>query len=141
MDELVVQIGRRGLRPVKGTPGSAGYDLYASVDCCIPSFGRAIVETDIKIRLPRGTYGRIAPRSGLAIKHFIDVGAGVVDSDYRGDIRIVLFNFSENDYHIQRGDRVAQLIVTYIWEGPTMREGVVDEDSMRGLLGFGSTGR
>jgi dUTP pyrophosphatase len=140
MDELVVQVGRRGLRPIKGTPGSAGYDLYASVDCCVPAFGRAIVETDIKICLPPGTYGRIAPRSGLAIKHFIDVGAGVVDSDYRGDIRIVVFNFGETDYHFVRGDRVAQFIVTCIRE-TINREGNVDNDSLRGLLGFGSTGR
>ena len=64
----------------------------------VPAKGKAIVPTDLSIALPHGTYGRVAPRSGLAVKHFIDVGAGVVDSDYRGPLGVVLFNFSEIDF-------------------------------------------
>lgn len=64
----------------------------------IPAKGKAIVPTDLSIALPYGTYGRVAPRSGLAVKHFIDVGAGVVDMDYRGPLGVVLFNFNDQDY-------------------------------------------
>lgn len=66
--------------------------------------------TDIQIAVPNGTYGRVAPRSGLAHKHFIDVGAGVIDQDYRGNVGVILFNFGENVFKVNKGDRIAQLI-------------------------------
>ena len=66
-----------------GSSLAAGYDLYSAYDYEIPAYGKLIAKTDIQIRVPDGTYGRIAPRSGLAAKHFIDIGAGVVDQDYR----------------------------------------------------------
>lgn len=61
--------------------------------------------------MPAGTYGRIAPRSGLAVKNFIDVGAGVIDADYRGQVKILLFNHADVDFEVKEGDRVAQLIL------------------------------
>ncbi len=64
----------------------------------VPARGRAVVPTDLSIKLPAGTYGRVAPRSGLAVKHFIDTGAGVVDEDYRGALGVVLFNHSDVDF-------------------------------------------
>lgn len=70
-----------------------------------------LVDTDISIAVPAGTYGRVAPRSGLASKHSIDVGAGVIDADYRGPVKVLLFNFSEVDFKVEVGERVAQLIV------------------------------
>jgi deoxyuridine 5'-triphosphate nucleotidohydrolase len=70
----------------------------SSADCVIPAKGKAIVPTDIQLALPPNTYGRVAPRSGLAVKHFLDVGAGVIDEDYRGNVGIVMFNFSDVDY-------------------------------------------
>lgn len=70
-----------------------------------------LVDTDISIAVPEGTYGRVAPRSGLAVKHGIDTGAGVIDADYRGPVKVLLFNLSETDFEIQVGDRIAQLIV------------------------------
>lgn len=138
--ECTVQLGRRGLFPIKGSNGSAGYDLYSANSCIVPSFGRLVVDTDLKICLPKGTYGRIAPRSGLAIKHFLDIGGGVIDSDFRGILKVVIFNFSEEDYTIMRGDRIAQLIITPIWEGELVK-GIVDDVTNRGENGFGSTGR
>ena len=68
---------------ISGSSLAAGYDLYSAYDYEIPAYGKLIAKTDIQIRVPDGTYGRIAPRSGLAAKHFIDIGAGVVDQDYR----------------------------------------------------------
>lgn len=83
--------------------------------------------------------GRVAPRSGLAAKHFIDTGAGVIDSDYRGQVKVLLFNHSEQDFAVQEGDRVAQLIIERIYTPEVV---VVEEleESIRGAGGFGSTG-
>jgi len=84
--------------PVRGSTQAAGYDLFACEDAVIPKGGRAVVQTGIHVALPEGHYGRVAPRSGLAVKHGIDVGAGVVDSDYRGLLGVVLFNFGSDDF-------------------------------------------
>lgn len=101
--------------------------------------GKAIVPTDLKVAVPLGTYGRVAPRSGLAAKHFIDVGAGVVDEDYRGPLGVVLFNHSDTPFEVKLGDRVAQFICEKI-----VYPGVVEVDTLeetdRGEGGFGSTG-
>ena len=70
--------------PVRGTEGAAGYDLAAAQTAILPAHGKCLVKTGLAMALPPGSYGRVAPRSGLALKHFIDVGAGVIDSDYRG---------------------------------------------------------
>jgi dUTP pyrophosphatase len=72
--------------------------IYSSSDIVIPAQGKAIVPTDISIAVPSGCYGRVAPRSGLAAKHFLDTGAGVIDEDYRGPVGVVMFNFSKVDY-------------------------------------------
>jgi len=98
-----------------------------------------LVKTDLSIAVPAGTYGRVAPRSGLAWKHSIDVGAGVIDADYRGNVGVILFNHSDKDFKVEIGDRIAQLIIERI-ELPHVQE--VDEldDTIRGGGGFGSTG-
>lgn len=115
--------------------------MYASADATVPCSGtrRALVSTGISIAVPAGTYGRVAPRSGLASKHSIDVGAGVIDADYRGEVRILLFNFGDADFHVKAGDRVAQLVLERIC---TPEVQVVErlEESVRGDGGFGSTG-
>lgn len=97
--------------PTRGSAFAAGYDLYASRPATIPARGRALVETDISIAVPENTYGRVAPRSGLAVKHGIDTGAGVIDADYRGPVKVLLFNVSDEDFSVNEGDRIAQLIV------------------------------
>ena len=97
--------------PTRGSAYAAGYDLYASKATTVPARGKVLVDTDISIAVPAGTYGRVAPRSGLASKHSIDVGAGVIDADYRGPLKVLLFNFSEVDFKVEEGERVAQLIV------------------------------
>jgi dUTP pyrophosphatase len=75
-----------------------------------------LVDTDIAISVPAGTYGRIAPRSGLASKHFIDTGAGVIDADYRGQVKVLLFNHSDKDFEVKEGDRIAQLVLERVSE-------------------------
>ena len=76
--------------------------MCSAHDCIIPARGRGIAKTDLSISIPNGTYARIAPRSGLAVKNFIDTGAGVVDEDYRGNIGVVLFNHGESDFRGQK---------------------------------------
>ena len=78
--------------PTKGTNQAAGYDLYAAQNAEIDPLKRALIKTNISIAIPKGYYGRIAPRSGLAYKNGIDVMAGVIDSDYRGDVGVILYN-------------------------------------------------
>ncbi|QIW95431.1 hypothetical protein AMS68_000949 [Peltaster fructicola] len=97
--------------PTRGSAFAAGYDLYASKAGTIPARGKAMIDTDISIAVPAGTYGRVAPRSGLASKHSIDTGAGVIDADYRGPVKVLLFNFGENEFKVEAGDRIAQLII------------------------------
>eukprot|EP00171_Calliarthron_tuberculosum_P020752 IDg20752t1 len=72
--------------PIRGSPASAGLDLSASVDAVVPPRNKALVKTGLQMRIPTGCYGRVAPRSGLALKKFIDVGAGVIDADYNGEV-------------------------------------------------------
>ena len=100
---------------------------------------RCICPTDLSIACPAGTYGRIAPRSGLTVKFGIHVGAGVVDADYRGPVGVVLFNLGEEPFTIQKGDRIAQLVLESIVLAPVQEVSELDE-TVRGAGGFGSTG-
>ncbi len=126
--------------PCKATVDAAGYDLFASEDTVVPKHGKALVPTGISISMPQGCYGRIAPRSGLAWKKHIDVGAGVIDRDYRGPVGIVLFNHSNEDLPIVAGDRVAQLILERIYHCPVQVVSGDLDTTERGQGGFGSTG-
>ncbi|PWY95705.1 dUTP diphosphatase [Aspergillus sclerotioniger CBS 115572] len=128
-----------GRAPTRGSAFAAGYDMYSSKETVVPAKGKVLVDTGIAIAVPEGTYGRIAPRSGLASKHFIDTGAGVIDADYRGEVKVLLFNFSDVDFTIKEGDRVAQLVLERIYTPEVV---VVEElaESVRGAGGFGSTG-
>ena len=125
--------------PVKGSDGAAGFDLFAAESKSIPSGGRSCVKTDLQISVPKGSYGRIAPRSGLAAKVCVDVGAGVIDADYRGNVLVLLLNFGAEKFEVHRGDRIAQLILEKIHSASATE--VLSLDSTdRGVGGFGSTG-
>jgi dUTP pyrophosphatase len=125
--------------PTRGSAFAAGYDLYSAVKTTIPARGKALVDTQLSIAVPEGTYGRVAPRSGLASKFMIDTGAGVIDSDYRGVVFVLLFNLSEEDFEVQEGDRIAQLIIEQIRTPDVVEVEDLDE-TIRGADGFGSTG-
>ncbi|XP_026532890.1 deoxyuridine 5'-triphosphate nucleotidohydrolase, mitochondrial [Notechis scutatus] len=135
-----VKLTENAFAPSKGSSRSAGYDLYSAYDCEVPAAGKAVVKTDIQIALPTGCYGRVAPRSGLAVNHFIDVGAGVIDEDYRGNVGVVLFNFGKEPFKVKKGDRIAQLICERIYY-PVLEEVKVLDETERGSGGFGSTGQ
>ena len=125
--------------PTRAEPGSAGLDLSASEDIIIQAHKWEAVSTGISLSVPRDCYVRIAPRSGLALKKGIDVGAGVVDSSYRGEIKAILYNHGNTDFEIKRGDRIAQIIFEKIFTNDLVE---VDEltFTQRGIGGFGSTG-
>jgi dUTP pyrophosphatase len=125
--------------PCRGSPGAAGYDLSASRGGCIEAKERRLLAIDLALAIPEGHYGRIAPRSGLAAKKGIDVGAGVIDSDYRGPVHVLLLNNGNEDFHFTRGDRIAQLILERIATPPVAEVESLDSTE-RGAGGFGSTG-
>ena len=135
----VKKLTEDAILPVRGSPYSAGFDLASNVDTVIKAGGKGIVKTGLSICPPHMTYGRIAPRSGLAVKHFIDVGAGVVDEDYRGEVGVVLFNFGDKDFQVKKGDRVAQLVLERISLADVV-EVTELSDTVRGTGGYGSTG-
>ncbi|XP_054244068.1 deoxyuridine 5'-triphosphate nucleotidohydrolase, mitochondrial [Indicator indicator] len=134
------KLSENACTPSRGSARAAGYDLFSAYDCVIPPMEKAVVKTDIQIALPSGCYGRVAPRSGLAAKHFIDVGAGVIDEDYRGNVGVVLFNFGKEAFEVKKGDRIAQLICERICY-PELEEVQALDDTERGEGGFGSTGK
>lgn len=125
--------------PTRGSSLAAGHDLYSIENIVLKARGRVVVSTGIAVAVPPGYYGRVAPRSGLAVKHGIDTAAGVIDADYRGELKVALFNHSDEDYNITEGERVAQLIIEQIFIGDIeVAESL--EDTNRGAGGFGSSG-
>ena len=130
--------------PTRGTPDAAGLDLYASQGVVIHPQNRVLVATGIAAAIPVGYYGRVAPRSGLAVKHGINVLAGVIDCDYRGEIKVLLHNTQNfGDFHIRPGDRIAQLIIEEILMPDVEEVASLEElgTTGRGDKGYGSTGR
>jgi len=126
--------------PLYSHPGDAGADLKASEPSTVPARGKALVPTGLCIELPEAHVGLIWPRSGLAVKHSIDCGAGVVDAKYRGEIKVLLFNHSDKNFTIEPGDRIAQLLVQKVENINFLPVESLDETE-RNEGGFGSTGK
>jgi len=97
-----------------GSAGAAGHDLYASEGTDLPSRGQGMVGTGIAIGLPHSTYTRIAPRCSLAVKHQLTTNPGIIDAYYRGEVRVLLANLGDQPYRVEKGDRIAQLIIQKI---------------------------
>ena len=133
-----IKLSENATAPTYGSDKAAGADLHSACDCTVPPKGKFCVPTDIQIAVPDGCYGRLAPRSGLADKNFIDVGAGVIDPDYRGNVKVLLFNHGDEEFKVNKGDRIAQLICER-YERCQLLESELDETN-RGEGGFGSTG-
>jgi len=129
-----------GALPAYGSPAAAGADLRASEAVEILPGDRHAVATGIKLELPPGHVGLVWPRSGLAVRHGIDTLAGVIDSDYRGEVRVVLVNHGREPFRIATGDRVAQLLLQRVERAAFITSDALAETE-RGEGGFGSTGR
>ncbi len=130
--------------PTYKTEGSAGMDIRASIEkkIILKSGGRLAIPTGLYIELPTNTEAQVRPRSGLAIKHGVTVlnTPGTIDSDYRGEIKVILINLSDQDFEINNGDRIAQLILNSI-EKVSWQNIQVLQETKRGDGGFGSTGK
>jgi dUTP pyrophosphatase len=140
MPLLVKKLHENAVVPSRGSEGAAGYDLSALHDTVVLACDRVAVPTGISMKLPEGTYGQIASRSGLAKKHGLGVLTGTVDEDYRGELHVMLFNTSDRDYVVKAGDRIAQLILVKI-ATPEVAIVIELDDTSRGAGGFGSTGK
>ena len=129
-----------GIVPRYATDGSAGADITASAEVVLPRGARGLVPTGIHLAIPDGFEGQVRPRSGLALKHGVTVlnAPGTIDSDYRGEIKVLLINLGEEQYTVCVGDRIAQLIIAPVVRA-RFNEALIPE-SDRGSGGFGSTG-
>ena len=127
------------IAPTRGSAGAAGYDLYANEDVTIGEGEFTPVSTGVAVAIPPGYYGRIAPRSGLTAKYGIIIGGGVIDKDYRGELK-VLMSCLFGMYKVSRGERIAQLILEKITT-PELEIVTSLDDTDRGSDGFGSTGK
>ena len=129
----------RATLPTRGSSAAAGLDLYSIEVVNLPSLERKLVRTGLAVAIPEGFYGRIAPRSGLATKNGIDVLAGVIDPDYRGEVQCLLHNTGNETVELPAQAKVCQLIIEkIITPDPVWAEDL--PDTVRGSGGFGSTG-
>jgi len=125
--------------PTRGSPRSAGLDLHSAYDVTVPATVNVLVLIGLGIQLPTGYCGHIAPRSGMALHHHIDVGGGIVDEDYRGNLGVILYNHSEIPFVVSRGDRISQFTCQKICY-PILEEVEELDLTKRGEGKFGSSG-
>jgi dUTP pyrophosphatase len=129
--------------PANASPGSAGFDLRAAIadEVVLRPGERLLVPTGLVLEVPPGWEGQVRPRSGLALRHGIGVvnAPGTIDSDYRGEVAVILINLGESPFSLRRGDRIAQLVISRV-ETVEWEEAEALAESGRGGGGFGSTG-
>ena len=129
--------------PVRATNGAAGFDIHAHLErndgyVCVKGGNYEVIDTAIAVAIPEGYVGLILPRSGWAVKNGIDKMAGVIDSDYRGEIKVILTKHDDGVFIVNHGDRIAQLVVVpFVGESEVVED---LDDTKRGANGFGSTG-
>lgn len=142
MNFEVLLLAEPGFEPIYAKPGDAGADLKSTETLTISGGARALVKTGVRIAMPDGYVGLVHPRSGLAAKHGITVlnAPGTVDAGYRGEIMVTLLNTSAEDFSIERGDRIAQLVFQRFERAEFVAVTQLPESS-RGETGFGSSGR
>ena len=134
----VMKVSGDAILPTRGTPLSAGLDLYSTQTVTISPRTRQLIHTGIAVELPIATVGLIWPRSKLAYKHGIDVMAGVIDCDYRGEVGVVLINHGNIEYTVQQGDKIAQMILQ-AYLPYDVRQVYKMEDTERNEQGINST--
>ncbi len=136
-------IAKSNLKPEYRSTGAAGADLRADIDneITLRVGERKIISTGVNVQIPSGFEAQIRPRSGLAMKHGVTVlnSPGTVDSDYRGEIQVILINLGDSPFTIKRGDRIAQIVFSHFWQAEFLPQTSIDGTN-RGESGFGSTG-
>lgn len=134
----IEKIHKDAVIPKRQTSGAAGYDIHCYRGFSIQPRCRMLIPTGIKIKLPKNTYGNIKSRSGLAVKG-IDVAAGTIDEDYRGELFVLLVNNSDKEFIVDNSTRIAQLLIEPVLY-PIVKEVEKLDETKRGKGGFGSTG-
>ena len=134
---LFVKMSSEAVTPTRATEKSVGLDFYSPADYIIPPHSQLLIPTQIKLRIPLGQYGRLASKSGLAILHHLHVGAGVMDPDYTGEIKVLLTNTAQRAHSIVRGDPIAQPILEKV-SLPILRRVKELPPTARGEQGCGS---
>lgn len=124
---------------IKKNKYDAGYDICSNENICVPCKTRKLISTGLYLQIPQGFVGVIKSRSGLSVNEGIEVGAGVIDSTYRGEVKVLLYNHSFNSFPINKGDRIAQLLIIPLYDGEIKEVEELTETD-RGGNGFGSTG-
>ena len=140
--ELLIKVNRSSndvLILKKMYVNSTGHNLFASQIIKVHAGSRALVSIELRMAIPKGFFGRISPRSGLAVNRGILAFSGTIDSGYRGIIYVLLFNFSHDDYIVEKGNRIAQIIFQK-YENVSFLDDTLDFASERGVKGFGSSG-
>ena len=127
--------------PAYAHPTDSGMDLYADIDTVIPAGERKIISTGVRIKLPENTEGQVRSKSGLALKNGLMVlnSPGTIDTNYRGEIQVIMLNTSHTDYTVEKGQKIAQLVICPFYTCE-IAEGTVESDTDRAAGGFGSTG-
>lgn len=141
-DVLIQRVHKNAKVPKYATPGSAGMDLHCVEDFVLPAMTRMLIPTGLKMAIPAGYEGQVRPRSSLSLKHGVTVlnSPGTIDSDYRGEVGVILANLSDSDFTAKVGDRIAQIVFAKVEQLDTAQTLVLPTTS-RGGGGFGSTGR
>lgn len=125
--------------PVRATDGAAGFDLHSTKRIDVPAGQRMLLPTGIACAIPEGWCGQVWPRSGLAVKHGINRLAGLIDSDYRGELHVSLVNHGQDTWEVKEGERIAQLVFVQVLTAAIEVDDL--DDTARGVGGFGSTGK
>ncbi|HEY3781159.1 MAG TPA: dUTP diphosphatase [Fimbriimonadaceae bacterium] len=140
---LLVSVAADGKLPSYATQGAAGLDLCSAEDFELAPMQRRCVSTGLRVAIPQGYEGQVRPRSGLALKMGLGMvnSVGTIDSDYRGEIRVLLINFGSEIVTISRGERIAQMVVCPVTHVEVVQVEQIPMDTVRGEGGFGSTGK
>ena len=139
MNSLAFQrIDERAILPTRGSKAAAGLDLYSIEDLMLEPGERTLARTGLSVAIPEGFYGRVAPRSGLAVKHGLDVMAGVIDSDYRGELQCLIINSGASPISLPARSKICQLIIEHFITPEAVWSDQLNATA-RGACGFGST--
>ena len=139
MKLIIQKIDPSAKLPAYAYEGDAGMDLFSIEDKKVAPGEKVAVRTGLRFAIPKGHAGFVWDKSGVALKHHIKIMAGVIDSNYRGELLVVLTNLGKESYKIDRGAKIAQLVIKPI-ASPEIEEGEIDDETERGEGGFGSSG-
>ena len=136
----IEKLSKNAYMPIRGTKGSSGLDVFSPIEILIPARKDVLIPLDLRVEIPEGYDLSVYNKSGISTKKKLFKGAELIDSDYRGTIHIHLFNGSDEDVFINRGDKLAQLVMREVWMGEIEEVHNISTDTIRGQNGFGSTG-